>query len=63
VAIANDIEHVLGAFSGVAMDATVAVDTKIARLATAQHGVVAARQLLALGVGRRAVQHRIACGP
>lgn len=36
------------------------VDVAIARLADRQHGVVARRQLLALGVGRRAIESRLA---
>ena len=35
-------------------------DAEIARLAGKQHGVVARRQLVALGLGERAVDHRIA---
>jgi very-short-patch-repair endonuclease len=37
-------------------------DEAIAQLASAQHGVVHRRQLLRLGVGRRAIDHRRACG-
>lgn len=37
-------------------------DVVIAELAAAQHGRVARRQLLALGLGRRAIQHRVARG-
>ncbi len=37
-------------------------DERIARLAAAQHGVVAARQLHALGLGPRGVAHRVAAG-
>jgi very-short-patch-repair endonuclease/predicted transcriptional regulator of viral defense system len=38
------------------------LDRKIARLATRQHGVVARRQLEAVGLGRGAVTHRVAAG-
>jgi very-short-patch-repair endonuclease/predicted transcriptional regulator of viral defense system len=38
------------------------LDRKIARLATRQHGVVARRQLDAIGLGRGAVAHRVAAG-
>lgn len=38
------------------------LDARIARLALAQHGPVATRQLLALGMGRRAIAHRAARG-
>jgi hypothetical protein len=38
------------------------LDARIAALAGRQHGVVARTQLLALGAGRRAVEHRIARG-
>jgi putative AbiEi antitoxin of type IV toxin-antitoxin system/uncharacterized protein DUF559/transcriptional regulator with AbiEi antitoxin domain of type IV toxin-antitoxin system len=38
------------------------VDPEIARLAVRQHGVVALRQLAALGVTQRAVSHRAAAG-
>ena len=38
------------------------VDAVIAALAEGQHGVVARRQLLALGVGSRAIDHRVATG-
>ena len=48
----------MGAFS----DLAISGDEKIGRLARAQHGVVAVRQLAALGIGRRAVQHRVARG-
>jgi hypothetical protein len=37
------------------------VDELIADLATRQHGVVGRGQLVALGVGQRAIDHRIAC--
>src|SRR3954468_16157056 len=37
-------------------------DRAIADLAARQHGVVAYWQLLALGVGRRAIQRRVATG-
>src|SRR3954470_25056397 len=37
-------------------------DLAIAILAERQHGVVARAQLLALGVGPRAIDHRVACG-
>ncbi len=37
-------------------------DAPIAALADRQHGVVASRQLVALGYGRRAIEHRIAAG-
>lgn len=37
-------------------------DRRIGDLAERQHGVVARSQLLDLGVGRRAIEHRIACG-
>jgi very-short-patch-repair endonuclease len=36
------------------------VEAAIADLAAAQHGVVARRQLVALGLGRRAIDHRLA---
>lgn len=39
-----------------------AIDTAIARLAERQHGVVARRQLVKLGLGERGVDHRIASG-
>ena len=38
------------------------LDRTIARLATRQHGVVARRQLEAIGLGRGAVAHRVAAG-
>jgi Transcriptional regulator, AbiEi antitoxin/Protein of unknown function (DUF559) len=38
------------------------VDERIAALATRQHGVVATRQLVALGLTRRAVSHRAQAG-
>jgi REase_MTES_1575 len=38
------------------------VDRLIATLAEAQYGVVARAQLLAAGVGRGAIAHRVACG-
>jgi hypothetical protein len=38
------------------------VDGAIAALAERQHGVVAHGQLLDLGLGRRAIGHRLACG-
>jgi predicted transcriptional regulator of viral defense system len=38
------------------------VDQDIARLAARQHGVVAIRQLAALGLGQRAVSHRASTG-
>jgi very-short-patch-repair endonuclease len=38
------------------------IDVQIAALADRQHGVVAYRQLVALGLGRRAIEHRIAVG-
>ena len=38
------------------------VDERIASLATRQHGVVATRQLVALGLTRRAVSHRAQAG-
>jgi hypothetical protein len=41
---------------------TRSLDAVIAELAKRQHGVVARRQLVALGVGHRAVDHRIAVG-
>jgi very-short-patch-repair endonuclease/predicted transcriptional regulator of viral defense system len=37
-------------------------DLVIGSLARSQHGVVARRQLLALGLGDRAIDHRLACG-
>jgi predicted transcriptional regulator of viral defense system len=37
-------------------------DAAIAALAEKQHGVVARRQLLALGLGSRAIRHRLECG-
>ena len=42
--------------------ATAAVDRRIADLAARQHGVVGARQLLALGLGRGAIEHRVRAG-
>lgn len=38
------------------------VDRAIADLAERQHGVVSRRQLSGLGVGPRAIEHRVACG-
>lgn len=38
------------------------IDATIAALAEAQHGVVSRRQLLALGLGRRAIGHRVETG-
>ena len=38
------------------------VDERIARLAEGQHGVVAYRQLVALGLGRGAIEHRLGAG-
>jgi very-short-patch-repair endonuclease len=38
------------------------LDAAIAAIAGAQHGLVARRQLVALGAGRRAVQHRLETG-
>ena len=38
------------------------IDRVIADLAERQHGIVARLQLLALGVGRGAIDHRLACG-
>jgi very-short-patch-repair endonuclease len=38
------------------------LDREIAVLAARQHGVIAARQLAALGVAQRAVSHRVAAG-
>jgi predicted transcriptional regulator of viral defense system len=40
----------------------VGIDVLVGNLAEGQHGVVARRQLLALGVGEDAVQHRLAIG-
>lgn len=37
-------------------------DELIAAVASRQHGVVARRQLLALGIGRRSIAHRVAAG-
>ena len=37
-------------------------DAAMGRLARAQHGVVSLRQLVALGLGRGAVRHRVMCG-
>ena len=37
-------------------------DARIARLAAAQHGVVALRQLRANGIGSGAIYHRVRCG-
>lgn len=37
-------------------------DRRIAGLAAQQHGVVARRQMLAIGIGREAVQHRLETG-
>ena len=37
-------------------------DERIAELARRQHGVVAYRQLVEMGFGRGAIEHRIACG-
>ncbi len=39
-----------------------AVDNAIARLAGRQHGHVTREQLFAIGLGRRAIQHRVAMG-
>ncbi len=38
------------------------IDAVIAAIAQRQHGVVARPQLLALGLGRRAIGHRVECG-
>jgi predicted transcriptional regulator of viral defense system len=38
------------------------VDVRIGELADRQHGVLAYRQLVALGLGRRAIQHRLESG-
>ena len=38
------------------------IDVAIAGLAERQHGVVARRQLLELGLGREAIAHRLECG-
>ena len=38
------------------------IDEVIAALAARQHGVVARAQLVALGLGHRAIDHRVACG-
>jgi hypothetical protein len=38
------------------------IDEKIAALAGSQHGVIARTQLAALGIGRRAIGHRLRCG-
>jgi very-short-patch-repair endonuclease len=38
------------------------MDEVIAALAARQHGVVARAQLVALGLGHRAIDHRVACG-
>jgi hypothetical protein len=38
------------------------LDVEVAALATRQHGVVARAQLVALGLGPRAIGHRISCG-
>ena len=51
------LEPVIGAQSR-----TRAIDEAIAALAERQHGVVARRQLIALGLGRRAIAHRLECG-
>jgi Transcriptional regulator, AbiEi antitoxin/AbiEi antitoxin C-terminal domain len=48
------LEPVIGAESG--------ADRLIAALAQRQHGVVGRRQLLELGLGRRAIGHRLASG-
>jgi hypothetical protein len=37
-------------------------DAEIAAPAARQHGVVAGRQLVAIGIGRGAIAHRVACG-
>ena len=41
---------------------TRSIDAAITALAASQHGVVARRQLAALGLGRRAIGHRLECG-
>jgi very-short-patch-repair endonuclease len=38
------------------------VDRRVAEVAERQHGVVTRRQLLELGIGRRAIEHRVAVG-
>jgi len=48
--------------SGVRFEPHPGLDRAIAELAGAQHGVVALRQLVALGLGARAVRHRVAAG-
>src|SRR5436853_134465 len=41
---------------------TRALDLRVVELASRQHGVVTRAQLLGLGLGRRAIGHRLACG-
>lgn len=53
----TELEPVIGAQSR-----TRRIDEAIAALASRQHGVVARRQLIALGLGRRAIAHRLECG-
>jgi very-short-patch-repair endonuclease len=57
VPIDRAIDHTMGGESHPR-----SIDALIAQLAGTQHGVVARRQLLALGVGRRAIEHRVARG-
>ena len=53
----TELEPAIGAQSR-----TRRIDEAIAALAECQHGVVARRQLIALGLGRRAIAHRLECG-
>lgn len=55
-------ESAFGRPQGVLMQTRSGLDREIAALAEAQHGVVARRQLLKLGLGRDAIRGRIASG-
>jgi uncharacterized protein DUF559/putative AbiEi antitoxin of type IV toxin-antitoxin system len=47
---------------GMRVEAAPTLDQRLAQLASAQHGVLARRQLLALGLDRGAIERRIAAG-
>lgn len=56
------VESAFGRLHGTPTQTHRALDREIAELAEAQHGVVARRQLLELGLGRDAIKGRVASG-
>jgi very-short-patch-repair endonuclease len=57
--VAAKTTHIGAKHRPVSPDLAAGLDHAIARLADAQHGVVARRQLLELGLGTRAIQYRL----